>query len=98
MSQPSVWDRAVAYVRARCAAAAKTSYNNQHPSFAVRGILHDAERRFNLPTYGVEGWCTQMGRNGVSYLNAGDPYALTIYVRTTPFRAQVSLGCWGGLV
>ena len=29
-------------------------------------------------TFGVEGWCDDCGRNGISYLNTGETYDLTI--------------------
>lgn len=89
------WEEAVAFVRKELAKLAKLNYNNAHPSFAVRDVLLAAEEKFVLPTYGVEGWAVKNGRNGVSYLNTGDPYERTIYVRTTPFSAKTSLGCWG---
>jgi hypothetical protein len=42
-----------------------------------------------LGTSGVEGWCSQGGRTGVSYCNAGDPYVPTVVLdRTGTFRIQ----------
>lgn len=92
------WENALKFVRRQCKAASSEGWGGSHPSFAVKQILEEAEKRYGLPSFGVEGWCDAVGKNGVSYLNMGDPYALTIYVRTTPHSARVSLGCWGDLV
>lgn len=73
----------------------KNSYG--HPSFLVREVLEEADRKFNLGSFGVEGWSNRSGSGGVEYLNMGDPYDTTIYVRTTPWSARFSVGCWGDI-
>ena len=51
-----------------------------HPSFTGDDVLQESERVFrDLGTCGVEGWCSDDGRDGVSFLNAGDTYELTIF-------------------
>lgn len=92
------WDKALSFVRRECKKARKLGWGGAHPSFSVSEILAKAEAKFGLPSFGVVGWCDAVGKNCVSYLNMGDPYELTIYVRTTPHSARVSLGCWGDLV
>jgi len=60
-----------------------------HPSFTADDVLQQAQRMFpDLGTCGVEGWCDDDGRNGVSYLNAGDTYEQTVFFfsRTERFR------------
>jgi hypothetical protein len=41
-------------------------------------ILYAADEL--LGTYGVEGWPTNGGRDGVSYCNTGDTYAATLFL------------------
>jgi len=66
-----------------------------HPSFLVDKILEEADAKFVLGSYGVEGWSGTSGRNGVQYLNFGDPYSSTIVVHTTPFTARFTLALGG---
>ena len=65
----------------------------EHPSHLASEILTEAESRYDLDTFGVEGFCSDCGRCGCSYLNAGDTYDETIlfFSETERFR----LGCWG---
>jgi hypothetical protein len=51
----------------------------QHPSHSAEDVLFLTEREFpELKTCGVEGWCDDIGNNGVSYLNTGEMYQPTI--------------------
>lgn len=75
--------------RAWCAAQFKARYNSgAHASFLAGAILEEASKRYKLADYGVEGWAHEGGRTGVQYLNYGDPYAPTIYVRSGPSSAS----------
>jgi len=68
----------------------------EHPSHLACAVMLEAEKRYNLGTFGVEGWCDR-GRwaYGWNYLNTGDPYAQTVMVRTTPSRARFYVKAWG---
>ena len=50
----------------------------QHPSFNADKALLMANEKYNLNMCGTEGWCDELGRRGVTYLNAGDTYEPTI--------------------
>ena len=56
----------------------------EHASHVASEVLLEAEKLFELGTFGVEGFTfpESNGRAGVSYLNAGDSYVLTLCVRT----------------
>ncbi len=72
-----------------CAAQFKARYNSgAHASFLAGTILEEASKRYKLADYGVEGWAHNFGRTGVQYLNYGDPYTPTIYVRSGPYSAS----------
>lgn len=82
--------------RAWCAAQFKARYNSAaHASFLAGTILEEASRRYKLADYGVEGWAHNCGRTGVQYLNYGDPYIPTIYVRSGPSHASFYFGRGG---
>jgi hypothetical protein len=67
-----------------------------HPSHTADEVMRDAEKRFtDLGTFGVEGWCDDCGRGGWQYLNAGDPYSLTLLFSSKSER--FSVGCWGDI-
>lgn len=61
---------------------AKRRVPGQHPSFVASEILKEADERFNLGGYGVEGWCNDVGSKGVDYINFGDVYSLTLVAVT----------------
>lgn len=71
----------------------------EHASFVASEVLKEAEERFELGTFGVEGFTLdEGGREGVSYLNAGDSYALTLCVRTDLSTARFGVRCWASYV
>lgn len=76
--------------------SAAKSVSTDHPSFAAQRILVEADKKFALGSYGVEGWSDVTGRSGVQYLNYGGPYEPTIVVRTSPnrFSVHVAMGGW----
>lgn len=55
---------------------------SEHPSHLACEIMREAETKYGLGTFGTEGFGEQDSyrRNspGMSYLNAGDSYALTL--------------------
>lgn len=65
----------------------------EHPSFAARTALERASAEHSLDAYGVEGFCSDDGRHGISYLNRGDPYAATVIFRSRSERFYI--GAWG---
>lgn|SRR5512135_1373533 len=69
--------------------------DGSHPSHLASKVLEEADKKFNLGSYGVEGW-SKSPRFGYQYLNYGDPYDATIVVRSNPTRATVivALGGW----
>jgi len=65
-----------------------------HTSHTACDVLKEAEKLFpDLGTFSVEGWCDDCGRDGISYLNAGDTYELTILFRSSSQRFFID--CWG---
>jgi hypothetical protein len=70
---------------------------SEHPSFVAAEVLEEADKRFSLGSYGVEGWSSEDGRRGVDYLNYGDPYEATLLIRSKPYsyRVVVAPGGWG---
>lgn len=68
-----------------------------HPSHLAAKVLEEADEKFQLESFGVEGWCNDVGTNGVQYLNFGDPYVPTVIIKTKPFDYSVHLarGGWG---
>jgi hypothetical protein len=65
----------------------------QHPSHMLSTILKEADAKFALDSFGVEGFCSPSGDNGVSYLNMGDSYSTTLvavaYGRTGDWNIEV---------
>lgn len=90
-----VLQRAARWVRKEMA---KRDDGSRHPSFPMQEILLEAEEKFDLGTFGVEGWSTSVaGHSGVSYLNTGDSYGRTLVARTSTRgwrRWSVHVGCW----
>lgn len=66
-----------------------------HPSHLARKVLEEADEKFKLGSFGVEGWAKSPSI-GYQYLNYGDPYDATIVVRSNQTRATVivALGGW----
>lgn len=66
-----------------------------HPSHAAARALELTEAAFDLGTCGVEGVCDQedVRGGGVSYLNAGDPYAMTVAALTYPSSCTFLVTC-----
>lgn len=72
----------------------RDDYRYRHDSFAVRDAMLIAEARFvDLGTFGVEHIPQGDDRRSpaIDYLNAGDPYAMTVLYVNGQFRA----GDWG---
>jgi hypothetical protein len=61
-----------------------------HPSFLAERSLIAACEKFNISHYGVEGWCDELGRHGVQYLNMGDVYELTLAYDSKKDRFSVT--------
>lgn len=68
-----------------------------HPSHNATKALVAAEHHFDLPTYGVEGWAVD-SRHGVSYLNTGDLYDLTVVLRSSPTKVRFSVECPANII
>lgn len=82
--------------RAWCAQQFKKRFDGRsHPSFLAGVLLEEADKRFKLESFGVEGWSSDTGRTGVSYLNYGDGYIPTIYARSRPEGASFCYGRGG---
>jgi hypothetical protein len=71
--------------------SALDKYAFSHPSFAADAAMLQAEKHFDLPTYGVEGQSDGSGRKGKSYLNTGDSYDLTIVCYTSPSSCRFTV-------
>lgn len=69
--------------------------DRRHPSFLADEILLEADEKFGLDSYGVEGWAISTTK-GVSYLNFGDSYDPTIVVETSSSGARfiLAMGGW----
>jgi len=65
-----------------------------HPSHHAAQAMKEAEKRYQLETFGVEGDCTENGGIDIIYLNTGDTYALTIVYHDNKFK----LTSWGDIV
>lgn len=67
-----------------------------HPSHLAAKILKEADEKFSLGSFGVEGWANDT-RSGVQYLNFGDTYSPTLVVCCTRYtwRCHVAMGGWG---
>ena len=70
-----------------------------HCSFLVEKILTEAEEKFGIDTFGVEGFNAQEWGNyveGVSYLNTGDTYDITICFQSFgKYSGRFFLSSWG---
>ena len=69
--------------------------DGSHPSHLAAKVLEEADEKFKLGSFGVEGWAKSSSL-GYQYLNYGDPYDATIVVRSGPHQAAVfvALGGW----
>jgi hypothetical protein len=88
-------------VKARkwCAAQFAKRYDrSSHASFLASEILKEADEKFALESHGVEGFCTRDGSGGCDYLNMGDSYTQTLYVKANRHSARFSVGCYAGAV
>jgi len=66
-----------------------------HSSHAASEAIKQAGSKYSIG-YGVEGFCWDCGRDGISYLNMGDTYDQTIMFDSRSDRFWV--GCWGDFV
>lgn len=73
------------------------SWRDIHASHLAVEILKEADAKFALGSCGDEGWCNAVGGRGVSYLNQGDSYALTLCVLTSHRSARFVVSSWGGI-
>lgn len=79
---------------------ARSIYNNMydgynHPSFAARDALLAAAEELGLDHYGDEGFVLDNNSahtRGITYLNMGDSYTPTVYVRTSRTDARFCVG------
>ena len=53
----------------------------EHCSHTAAKVMEEAEKRFDLPTHGVEGFNINMD-SSVQYLNTGDTYGRTIIFKS----------------
>lgn len=67
----------------------------EHPSHLASEAINLASQRFKLG-YGAEGFCWDCGRDGITYLNMGDPYEYTVLFDSR--NERFSTGCWGDMV
>jgi hypothetical protein len=68
--------------------------DSSHPSHLANKVLEEADKKFKLESFGVEGWA-KTPSIGYQYLNYGDPYDATIVVRSSPTRATVHVALSG---
>ena len=72
----------------------QADHGSYHPSHTATRVMLDAQIEFSdLGSFGVEGWCDDIGRDGFSYLNMGETYELTILFDSKTERFTV--GTWG---
>lgn len=85
--------------RAWCARqfAKRYSWRVGHASHLACEILREADSKFSLGSRGDEGWCDTVGDEGVSYLNQGDTYDLTLCVLTSHRSARFVVSSWGDI-
>lgn len=76
---------------------AKRYSRNSHASHLASEILREADKRFALESHGDEGFCDPSGVDGISYLNMGDTYALTLCAETSHRSARFVVSSWGDL-
>ena len=69
--------------------------DGSHPSHLASKVLEEADEKFNLGSFGVEGWAKSPSR-GYAYLNYGSPHDSTIVIRSNPTQATVivAMGGW----
>jgi hypothetical protein len=77
---------------------AKRYTRNNHASHLASEILMEADKRFSLESFGDEGWCDDVGSDGVSYLNTGDSYTTTITCETSHRSARFRVECYADAV
>lgn len=72
------------------------SFATHHVSFSAEEALEYAAELWGIDHFGVEGFCDDCGRHGITYLNMGDTYSTTIlfYSESSTFR----IGTWGDIV
>ena len=72
------------YAKCRAGNGVDGSYDIYcHCSHTANGVLNACEDLFvDLGTFGTEGFCDDIGSDGVSYLNTGEAYDLTIAFRS----------------
>ena len=68
-----------------------------HASHAAAEALRLTEEKFDLGTFGVEGFCDQNDTRGggFSYLNTGDTYGRTVGVYTHYNTVRFVVTTWG---
>lgn len=90
--------RTLKNARRWCASQFSKRYDrSSHASHLACEILREAEKRYDLCTCGDEGFCDETGATGVSYLNTGESYALTLCVETSRYSARFLVASWGDL-
>lgn len=71
-------------------------YRLVHASHAACKALELTAEKFNLG-YGVEGYCDELGRAGVQYINAGDSYDVTLCASADRYSARFFLASFAWL-
>lgn len=68
-----------------------------HPSHLAAKLLEEADEKFDLQSFGVEGWSNDVGSRSVQYLNFGDTYLPTIVAVSSRSGARIhyAAGGWG---
>ena len=89
-------EKARRFAARRFAALRENEYRHCHRSHAVAAALLEAQERYSLETYGVEGDCAGNGNGHVDlqYLNTGDSYASTICY----YKGRFIVSSWGDIV
>lgn len=86
-----------AYNWARREYARRRMVEDLHCSHTAADVMAEAEKRYQLGTFGVEGFAINMD-SGVEYLNTGDSYGRTILFRSrSRWIGRWSLGAWGDI-
>jgi hypothetical protein len=79
----------------------RTKYNKArqnescHNSHTASRVMREVAESHGVG-YGIEGFCDDVGRHGISYINMGDTYDTTIIFRSESER--FSIGDWGSIV
>lgn len=82
-------------VRARARALYNARSLRSHASFAATAALLKAAEELGLDHYGEEGFVldnSSAHTRGITYLNMGDSYTTTVYVRTSRTDARFCVG------